>query len=540
MKYVCLLLLLSILSMITSCAAHSTHASHQVDIAQGSLQGSLDSSAKVRSFKGIPFAAPPVGDLRWRPPQAPAKWDGVRDAQQFGNQCMQHPLYSDMQFRSSGVSEDCLYLNVWTPAQSDNKKLPVLVYFYGGGFIAGDGSEKRYDGANMAKQGMVVVTVNYRLGVFGLMAHPQLSKESGYGGSGNYTFMDQQAALRWVANNVAAFGGDPKRITIAGESAGSISVSALMASPLSKDLIAGAIGESGSILGPPLGTVSLADGEELGVRVFRTLAGEMTDRMQPSIDVLRTIPAQVLLDKVSRGNVGWFRPVVDGYVFPQAPAEIYADGKYAKVPLLAGVNSQEGSYGQILGEQEPSVQNYQEAVKELYPNDYVQVLALYMAKTKEQVMEAAQALASDRFISYGTWNWVNEVAKTSQQATYYYLYDHIRPDMRQDFRDNPQSEVIKNRGAVHSAEIEYALGNLDANNMYEWQADDYEVSNIMQQYFVNFIKSGNPNGAGLISWPLFLEGKQLVIQKVPQAEDISQLNARYQFHHKYYANNLNK
>ena len=529
--------LLSILSMSTSCA---TNAGHRVSIEQGNLQGSLDSSAKVFSFKGIPFAAPPLGDLRWRPPQTPAKWQGTRNAQQFGNQCMQKPLYSDMQFRSSGVSEDCLYLNVWTPVTSKDKKLPVLVYFYGGGFIAGDASEKRYDGSNMAKQGIVVVTANYRLGVFGLMAHPQLSKESGYGGSGNYTFMDQQAALRWVANNIEMFGGDPKHIVIAGESAGSISVSALMASPLSKDLIAGAIGESGSILGPPLNTVPLVDAEELGVKVFRELTGEMTDRMQPSIEVLRTIPAQVLLDKVSEGNVGRFKPTVDGYVFPKPPAEIYALGEYAKVPLLAGVNSQEGSFGHILDEQELSVQNYQDAVKKLYPNDYTQVLALYTAKTEEQVKDAAQALASDRFISYGTWNWVNEVSKTSQRGTYYYLYDHIRPDMRQDYREDPQSEVTKNRGAVHSAEIEYALGNLDVNNMYDWQAEDYEVSNIMQQYFVNFVKSGNPNAAGLISWPLFREGKQLVIQKPPKAEGTDQLRARYEFHRKYYANNTNK
>jgi para-nitrobenzyl esterase len=537
MKYASLLLLSSILSMITSCA---THSSYQVNIAQGSLQGSLDTSDNVSSYKGIPFAAPPLGNLRWRPPQAPAKWQGMRNAQQFGNQCMQKPLYSDMQFRSLGVSEDCLYLNVWTPVKSNDKKLPVLVYFYGGGFIAGDASEKRYDGSNMAKQGMVVVTANYRLGVFGLMSHPQLSKESGYGGSGNYTFMDQQAALRWVANNVEAFGGDPKHITIAGESAGSISVSVLMASPLSKDLIAGAIGESGSILGPPLGIIPLADAEELGVQVFRAVAGEMTDRMQPSIDVLRTIPAQVLLDKVSEGNVGRFKPTVDGYVFHKPPGEIYADGEYAKVPLLAGVNSQEGGYENILGEQEPSVQNYRDAVKKLYPNDYTQVLALYTAESNEQVKDTAQALASDRFISYGTWNWVHEVAKSSPGGTYYYLYDHIRPDMRQDYRDDPQSEVAKNRGAVHSAEIEYALGNLDVNNIYEWQAEDYEVSNTMQQYFVNFIKSGNPNGAGLISWPLFLDNKQLVIQKTPKTESIGQLHARYEFHRKYYANNTNK
>src|SRR5205807_1266214 len=218
-----------------------------------------------------PFAAPPVGDLRWKPPQPVTRWEGVRKADRFSPRAMQPPIFGDMVFRSNGMSEDCLYLNVWTPAKSSKERLPVLVYFYGGGFVAGDGSEARYQGDSMAHKGIVALTVNYRLGVFGLLAHPELTKESPRHASGNYSLLDQTAALRWVQQNIAAFGGDPKKVTIAGESAGSVSVSAQMASPLSKDLIAGAIGESGSIIGT-LSAVPLAEGEQNGLR-FATNVG---------------------------------------------------------------------------------------------------------------------------------------------------------------------------------------------------------------------------------------------------------------------------
>src|SRR5918994_2938088 len=218
-----------------------------VKTANGLVEGSTEKDLRI--FRGIPFAAPPVGDLRWKAPQPARNWSGVKQVSGFGAQCMQRRVFSDMVFRAAGMSEDCLYLNVWTPARSASERLPVLVYFYGGGFIAGDGSEPRYDGAAMARKGIVALTVNYRLGVFGFFAHPELTKESPQRASGNQGLLDQAAALRWVQANIAAFGGDPKKVTIAGESAGSMSVNAQMASPLSKDLIAGAIGESGSIMG---------------------------------------------------------------------------------------------------------------------------------------------------------------------------------------------------------------------------------------------------------------------------------------------------
>src|SRR4051812_8642518 len=256
-----------------------------VKIANGTLQGLNESG--IRTFKGIPFAAPPVGDLRWREPQPVKNWEGVRKADKFGPRAMQRAVFGDMNFRSDGVSEDCLYLNVWTPAKSANDKLPVMVYFYGGGFIAGDGSEPRYDGESMARNGIVTITVNYRLTIFGFFSHPGLTKESPHHASGNYGFMDQNAALRWVQQNIAAFGGDPKKVTIAGESAGSYSVSAQMASPLSKNLIAAAIGESGSLLNvvpPP----SLNEAEQNGEQFAKAIGAS-------SLAALRAMPAAELL-----------------------------------------------------------------------------------------------------------------------------------------------------------------------------------------------------------------------------------------------------
>ena len=251
-----------LLVVLLTAVSGNCFAQDTVKTANGVVEGTADNG--VRTFKGLPFAAPPVGQLRWQPPQPVKNWAGTRKADQFGPRCMQRPIFSDMVFRSNGVSEDCLYLNVWTTAKSSKDKLPVLVYFYGGGFAAGDGSEPRYEGASMARKGIVAVTVNYRLSVFGFFAHPELTKESPHHASGNYGLMDQSAALRWVKQNIAAFGGDPKRVTIAGESAGSVSVSAQMASPLSKDLIAGAIGESGSLLGT-LPAMPLDEAEKSGV-----------------------------------------------------------------------------------------------------------------------------------------------------------------------------------------------------------------------------------------------------------------------------------
>ena len=415
--------------LATTIANAGSLAQDRVTVANGMLEGKQEASG-VRSFKGIPFAQPPIGALRWQPPQPPKNWEGVRKADKFGPRAMQRPIFGDMGFRSDGLSEDCLYLNVWTPSKSSKAKLPVLVYFYGGGFVAGDGSEGRYDGESMAKKGIVTLTVNYRLGVFGFFSHPELTKESPHHASGNYGLLDQHAALQWVRQNISAFGGDPKRVTIAGESAGSTSVSAQMASPLSKGLIAGAIGESGSIIGT-LSATPLAEAEQIGVK----FAASLGQGDAPSQAALRAMPAEQLLEATAKPGVPWFRPTVDGYFFPKDPSAIFAAGEQARVPLLAGSNSEEMSSGAVLGREQPTVENYRQALRRLYPDKADEIFKLYPAANEREVVDAAQDLASDRFIAHSTWKWIELATKTGGRPTYYYFYARPRPPMRPEMGD---------------------------------------------------------------------------------------------------------
>lgn len=530
--------LLTLAVLLATGLVAGVFAQDRVKTVNGTLEGASDKASGIRSFKGVPFAEPPIGDLRWKPPQPAKNWQGVRKADQFGPRCMQRALFGDMNFRSNGMSEDCLYLNVWTPAKTGREKLPVLVYFFGGGFLAGDGSEPRYDGESMAKKGIVAVTVNYRLGVFGFFAHPELTKESPRRASGNYALLDQNAALKWVQQNIAAFGGDPQRVTIAGESAGSIAVSAQMASPLSKNLIAGAIGESGSIMGA-LSAVPLAEAEQNGVK----FASGITEGGAMSLAQLRAMPAEQLLEATAKPGLPRFSPTVDGNFFPKSPAEIFAAGEQARVPLLAGSNTEESGYFAVLGREKPTVENYRKALARLYPGKADEIFKLYPATNETEVMDAAQDLASDRFIAYSTWKWVDLATKTGGKPTYYYLYARPRPAMRPEMGDaaaglaggvvrGAQAQAAnqrpKPRGAVHSAEIEYALGNLDGNKVYAWTPEDYAVSKVMQEYFANFIKTGNPNGAGLPNWPKFSEGQRLLIDVTTRAVP-EKMRARYEF-----------
>ena len=405
---------------------------------------------------------------------------------------MQLPLFSDMNFRSNGMSEDCLYLNVWTGAGSARERRPVLVYFYGGGLVAGDGSELRYDGESLARRGVVAVTVNYRLGAFGFLAHPELTQESPNHASGNYGLLDQAAALRWVRDNIAAFGGDPQHVTIAGESAGSFSVSAQMASPLAKGLIVGAIGESGSLLSlwPE---ITLAQAEPAGVAFAASLGAN-------SLAALRALPAQQLLEASGQGNPYRFQPITDGYFFPSSPLAIFTSGQQAKVPLLVGWNSRESGPEGVLGEAAPTVENYRAAVAKRAGTRAAEVLRLYPAATDAEVEPVATALASDLFIGYSTWKWTDVHAQTGGRPVYRYLYAHPRPaGVATPGSATPPTPPAP--GAGHSAEIEYALGNLATNHVFAWTPDDYRVSEILQGYFANFIKTGNPNGPGLLAWP---------------------------------------
>jgi para-nitrobenzyl esterase len=471
----------------------------------------------VKAFRGIPFAAPPVRENRWRPPQPVKNWTGVRMADRFADQCMQARVFGDMMFRNAGNSEDCLYLNVWEPANAQaGSKLPVLVYYYGGGFVAGDGSEPRYDGESMAKRGIVVVTMSYRLGVFGFFSHPELTAESPHHASGNYALMDQAQALQWVHDNIAQFGGDPARVTIGGESAGSASVSAQMASPLARDLIAGAIGESGAFFSATLSTPPREQTEQNGVKFAQSIGA-------PTLKQLRALSAMELLEAAGRPGVPRFNANVDGWFFPEAPQKIYAEGKQAKVPLLAGWNSEEMG-ARFLVQDSITVENARAAIAKAFPDRADEAAKLFPTSSIDEATRSLTDLASDRFIAFSTWKWLDVHAKTSGKPVYRYLYARPRPPtVEAGVTPNLAGGVSRGgttpppppaKGAVHSAEIEYALGNLATNHVFAWTDEDRKVSQTMQAYFENFIKTGDPNGPGLPKWPVGSVGPNGEVQRM--------------------------
>ena len=530
-----------------------TMAQPQVKTAEGILEGKDLSGIKV--FKGVPFAAPPVGNLRWKAPQPAKHWDGVREAKEYGPNPMQEPLFGDMNFGTKVNSEDCLYLNIWTPAKTMKEHLPVLIYFNGGGLMAGSGSEARYAGDAMARKGIISITANYREGIFGFFAHPQLSKETTYKGSGNYGFMDQVAAIKWVKDNIEAFGGDPNRITIVGESAGSMSVSALMASPLCQGLFAQAMGSSGSVMGFKK-VLTLKEAEQKGVEMAQKIAAQMvgkTDKTKgkaskkkapkADIDMLRNLPAEELLKLASVKS----RPVynIDGYFFVEQPEETFAKGNQTKVPLLVGGNNQEMTPLAVLMGKQPTVENLKAGAKATFGEENIdELFRLYGITTDKDVLEQPGVnLASDIFLDYSTWKWGNMHKLTSGQPVYRYRYCHPRPAMAIKGKvaalaggviDAKEGEAPapQDKGAVHSADIEYAMGTLPTNRIYNWQPADYMISDIFSQYYINFVKTGNPNGLGLPEWPS-TNGKAIApvlqIDENTVVKTDAQMEKRYEF-----------
>jgi para-nitrobenzyl esterase len=465
----------------------------QVRTESGSVEGSTSTDGKVQIFKGIPYAAPPVGALRWKEPQPVLHWQGVRKATEFGARCMQGNVFSDMVFRDAAPSEDCLYLNVWTPKGSPDRKLPVMVWIYGGGFQAGATSEPRQDGEHLAHKGVVVVSMNYRLGIFGFFSHPELTKESPHHASGNYGLQDQAAALQWVRKNIAAFGGDPENVTIFGESAGSFSVSALMASPTSKALLHRAIGESGAFFGRTLTAKPLAESEQDGVKFAQSIGAE-------TLGKLRGMTAQQTLDAASKDkNTFRFGPNIDGYFFPESPSEIYAKGSEAHVTLLAGWNRDEGNYHTLFGTDPPTKENYARKTTQMFGEKAPDVLTAFPGETDEQAKSSADLLATANFIGYGTWKWIEMQVKTGDSAVYRYEFDQAPPLAPPAAGAPAPTESPR---AYHSAEIEFVFGMLDSKKL-PWRPEDYELSEQMGSYWTNFAKTGNPNGAGLPPWPQY-------------------------------------
>ncbi|HLK22020.1 MAG TPA: carboxylesterase family protein [Bryobacteraceae bacterium] len=462
--------------------------SGQVKVESGALEGIEAKTPGVRAYLGIPYAAPPVGDLRWKAPQPAPAWSGAFKADHFGHRCMQNNVFDDMVFHDEGMSEDCLHLNVWTPAKSPNEKLAVMVWIYVGGFQAGATSEARQNGEVLAGKGVVVVSMDYRLGIFGFYSHPELSKESGHHSSGNYGLMDQLEALRWVHKNIAAFGGDPNKVTIFGESAGSFSVSAQMATPLSKGLIARAIGESGAFFGATLAAMAVSKTEQDGAKFA-------TEQKAANLAEMRAIPAEKLL-AATKSNGFRFGPNVDGYFLPESATAIYSAGKQAHVPLIAGWNAQEMSFPAVMGK--TTAEKFRGQIHDKFPADEAQLLKLYAAGTDAEGLESAIDLASDQFIVYGTWKWVELQRKTSGKPVYEYIFGRIRPPSPDNKINGMDPKLF---GAVHASEIEYVFGALDSLKGYDWQPEDRKLSDLIQSYWSNFAKTGDPNGPGLPKWP---------------------------------------
>ena len=466
----------------------------QVKTQYGVLEGFEEDG--VKKFLGVPFAQAPVGELRWKAPQPVQAWEGVREAKRFGDDPMQLDVFGDMAFRGSGRSEDCLYLNIWTTAATTADALPVLIYFNGGGLMAGSGSEPRYDGSSIAKEGVIGVTANYREGVFGFFAHPDLTAASDYKGSGNYGFLDQVAAIKWVKENIAAFGGNPDKITIVGESAGSFSVSLLMCSPLSKNLIAGAMLSSGAEV-LPYQPSSQTDADAAGAELLKQ-AG-IADSLQK------------LLPPRGMANV-----VLDGYFMTESADAVFEKNEQAQVPLLAGWNSLEAHPMQAIQGQAPTLQNYKNALKPQFGDMTDEIFKAYGIETDEDVMnQKGFDLVSDLFTGFPTWKVCDYHAK-SGLPVYRYHYMHPRPQQSEKMGDKvaalaggvrektaeekkaQQPQIAP--GAVHSADIEYAMGTLDTNEYYDWQDEDYAISKLFLTYYANFCKTGNPNGEGLPQW----------------------------------------
>jgi para-nitrobenzyl esterase len=481
---------LAALTLVTGAAFAANPLKIKTDI--GKVEGAYTTDNQIRAFKGIPYAAPPVGNLRWQPPQPAAKWHGTLAAHDFGHRCIQTNAFPDMVFHDPGPSEDCLTLNIWTPAHAQPGSLPVMVWIYGGGFVAGSTSEARQDGQFLAHRNVVIVSMNYRLGIFGFFAHPELTAESPHHASGNYGLLDQAAALAWVRRNITAFGGDPNNITLFGESAGSFSVSSHMASPLSKNLIAKAIGESGAAfrsnsLGYPTLAKAEQDDQAFALAAFHT--SSLADLRKLSPDDLVHAAAARTTPPPPR-----FGPDVDGYFLPQSVPDLYAAGQQAHIPLLAGWNADEARASVINAPVQPTIASFTALATKGFADRAPDFLAVYPATTDAEASRSAGDYASDRFIVYSTWAWLEAQVKTGGAPVYRYRLDLGSPG------DKFHSAAI---GAFHSDDIEYVFGTLDSRQQATWRPEDRALSDQIQQYWTNFARTGDPNSPNLPTWPTY-------------------------------------
>ena len=475
-----ILKLLSIITILFLCS--SILYAQEVSTKYGVLKGIVEDSIAI--FKAIPFASPPIGALRWQAPKLPKPWIGVRMADKFSPICPQNGMYPK-DAPPEEMNEDCLYLNIWKPVKTNTQKLPVMVWFHGGGLVNGSASTNLYSGENLAKQDVLVITANYRLGVFGFLAHPELSKEAIYKSSGNYGLLDMIAALKWIQENIASFGGDPNNVTIFGQSSGAICINALTTSPLSKGLFHKVIAQSGGLFEP----IELDKGfslktlENAGVR-FTTRAGAK------SLKELREIPANDLLKIPVHTSMN-----IDDYALTQTPYKAYENKQYHKTPVLLGNTTEEGQA--FISDLQITKENYKKELSEHFPGWLVSLTAPEAGKTDQEATKAAIVFEGDIRFKWNMWTWAKFVSEQKDSKVYLYQFAQSPPYPR---------NYSEGSGSTHGSELFYVFGNFKSRN-WDWTIDDLNLSSHLLKYWTNFAKSGNPNGDGLPQWPDFTNPK---------------------------------
>ncbi|MDZ7719488.1 MAG: carboxylesterase family protein [Balneolaceae bacterium] len=489
-----------------------------VDTDKGTVEGTYDSESAIYSYKGIPYAKAPIDDLRWKAPQPADEWEDTLDAGNFGPICMQDdPVPFSMWTQefiapAGNMSEDCLNLNIWTKEGAADANRPVIVFIHGGGFSSGAGSVPIYNGEKMAEKDVVFVTINYRVGMFGFLAHPELTEESPNDASGNYGLMDQIAALKWVQNNISNFGGDPNRVTIAGQSAGSFSVNYLVASPLASGLFHGAIAESGAALLPAARLTmdnSLSSAEERGQEADSLLGVS-------GISELRELPADSILS--AQGQFG--SPIIDGYVIPKSIYTLFVEGNYNDVPLLTGWNEDEGfSFGPP-----PTTGQFRQNIKDQFGEYADEVLDLFPAGTDSEAQRSQKDLSMLNTFGLQNWKWAQMQNQTGDSPVYLYHFT----------RDLPYTDQQQDFGAFHTGEVPYAYNTLHTSDR-PWEEIDYKLAETMSSYWASFAEDGDPNGEGLPEWPqaesgdyqTIYFGDNIHVSTVPMKERLELLNRIY-------------
>jgi para-nitrobenzyl esterase len=481
-------------------------SSNQAVVQAGILTGNAADGAGIISFKGIPYAAAPVGASRWQAPKPVASWAGNRAATQYGHTCWQGTAFGPVD--NSQASEDCLFLNVWTGAKSSQERRPVMVWLHGGGFQFGTSGDARWDGGNLAKKGVVVVTLNYRLGVLGFLARGDLDAEAGGKSSGMYGLLDQIAALQWVKNNVAAFGGDPNNVTVFGESAGAHAVGMLLSSPLATGLFQKAIAESGAFWETPKGVMaSHAAASQVGARLGAALGAS-------SLADLRNLSAQQLMGDPTEAA---YSPSVDGYVLPTDPYQRFAAGLQNDVPLLEGQNADEGTiFAATAGIPADTKEHFVAAATSAFGAPNIDpFLQFYPAATDAQAQQSEVALAGDLIIASQTWEMANLQKRTGKSPVYSYYFSQTSPY-------NPLP--------IHVSEVPYVFQNLVANGHGAPNASDVALADAMSSYWTSFAKTGNPNGGNLPNWPAYTgAGGQVMGLATPLEAHPEPLTSRFRF-----------